>query len=133
MYKIQRKQTIKDELVICGRTGEEELVLQVNLRVDDVIAQYNRLRCLLGEAQMELQKDPNDEVCLAKYGYTVLALFEVVFGSEGAQKLVDYYENRYTEMLEDVAPFIVDRIQPQMSAAMKERAAKFQKIAKKIK
>lgn len=133
MYKIQRKQTIKDELVICGSTGEEELFLPVNLCVDDVIRQYNRLRSMLGEAQAELQKDPKSEECLTKYGYTVMALFELVFGSEGAKKLLSYYDKRYTEMLEDVAPFIVDRIQPQMSAAMKERAEKFKKIAGKVK
>lgn len=133
MYKVQRKQTIKDELVICGSNGSIELSLPVNLSVDDVIRQYNRLRSILGEAQAELQKDPKSEECLAKYGYTVVAFFELIFGTDGVKKLLDYYENKYTEMLEDVAPFIVDVIQPQMSAAMKERAKKFQKISRKIK
>lgn len=133
MYKVQRKQTIKDELIICGSNGNVDISLPVNLSVDDVIHQYNRLRSILGEAQAELQKDPESEECLAKYGYTVVAFFELIFGAEGVQKLLDYYENKYTEMLEDVAPFIVDVIQPQMSAAMRERAKKFQKISRKIK
>lgn len=132
MYKVQRKQTIKDTLVIENSAGEQDLVLEVSLHVDDIVGQYNRLRAMMGEAQAKLQKDPTNEESLAAYGYTVMALFSLVFGEDGASKLLDYYGNRYTEMLEDVAPFIVDRIQPQMQEAMKERAKKFRRMAGKI-
>lgn len=131
MYKIQRKQTIKDTLVIESSAGKEELRLDVHLHVDDAISQYNRLHCILGEATAELAKDPTSEKCLTAYGLAVMALFDLVFGEEGEKKLMEYYENRYSEMLEDVAPFISDRINPQMNKAMRERAKKFKSMAKR--
>lgn len=130
MYKVKRKQTIEDELVIENSRGEEALRLPVRLYVDDVLAQYNRLRLMLGEAQYEAQEDPTNEIAVNKLGLTVVALFELIFGADGGQKLLDYYENRYTEMLEDVAPFVSEVINPQMQAAMMERAKRFRKLAK---
>ena len=64
MYTVQRKQTINDELVINDSKGEEALRLPVKLYIDDILAQYNRLRAMLGEAQHNLQSNPTDEVAL---------------------------------------------------------------------
>ena len=57
----------------------------------------------------------------------ITEFFKLIFG----QKLFSYYENRYTELLGDVSPFIVEQIQPQVDAAMKQRAERFRKMAKK--
>lgn len=131
MYKIRRKQTIEESLVIEDSKGETVLELPVKLHVDDILVSYNRLRSMLGEAQRHLQREPESEECMTAYGAAVLALLELVFGKEGSAKLLEYYENRYMELLEDVAPFIIDRIQPQMEAAMRERAEKLQRMAGK--
>lgn len=130
MYKAKRKQTIEDELVIENSKGEEALRLPVKLHVDDVLAQYNRLRMILGEAQHNAQEDPTDEKAVTMLGCAIIALFKLIFGEDGGQKLVDYYEERYTEMLADVAPFVTEVINPQMQAAMMERAKRFRKLAK---
>lgn len=130
MYKVKRKQTIEDELVIENSKGEEALRLPVKLHVDDVLAQYNRLRMILGEAQHNAQEDPTDEKAVTMLGCSIIALFKLIFGEDGGQKLVDYYEDRYTEMLADVAPFVTEVINPQMQAAMMERAKRFRQLAK---
>ena len=130
MYAITRRNAIHEELTVQNLKGETELTIPVNLRVDDVLAQYNRLRRMLGEAQENLKKDPLSESTQAAYGTVIIGFFELIFGSEGCKKLLDYYENRYGEMLSDVAPFVVDVIQPQMEAAMKERANRYRDIAK---
>lgn len=130
MYKVKRKQTIEDELVIENSRGGEALRLPVKLHVDDVLGQYNRLRAILGEAQHNVQEDPTNEKAVATLGFAVLALFKLIFGEDGGQKLVDYYEERYTEMLADVAPFVTEVINPQMQAAMMERAKRFRQLAK---
>lgn len=130
MYKIQRKQTIEDELVIENSKGKEALRLPVKIYVDDVLGQYNRIRAILGEAQYHVQKDPTNEKAIATVGLSVVALFKLIFGEDGGQRLVDYYEKRYTEMLADVAPFVSEVINPQMQAAMMERTKRFQRLAK---
>lgn len=130
MYKVKRKQTIEDELIIENSKGEEALRLPVKLHVDDVLAQYNRLRMILGEAQHNAQEDPTDEKAVTMLGCSIIALFKLIFGEDGGQKLVDYYEDRYTEMLADVAPFVTEVINPQMQAAMMERTKRFRQLAK---
>ena len=132
MYKVQRKQTIEDELVIENSKGEEALRLPVRLYVDDVLGQYNRLRRMLGEAQYNAGKNPTDDKALAALGMTVMALFSLIFGEKGAQELEKYYENRWTEMLQDVAPFVSECINPQIDAAMRQRAERFRSISKPI-
>lgn len=133
MYKVQRKQTIEDELVIENSKGEEALRLPVKLYVDDVLGQYNRLRRMLGEAQYNAEQNPTDDKTLTALGMTVMALFSLIFGEEGAQKLEKYYENRWTEMLQDVAPFVSECINPQIDAAMRQRADRFRSMSKTMK
>ena len=131
--KIQRKQTIEDELIIEDSKGNEALKLPVKLYVDDILAQYNRVRLILGEAQEEVQKNPTSEKALCAYGIAIVAFFEVIFGKDGAKQVVDYYENRYGEMLNDIAPFIVNEIQPRINDAMRQRAERFNALSQAAK
>ena len=131
MYTVTRKNEIHEELAIKNLKGETELVLSVYLRVDEVLSQYNRIRRILGEAQHELSKNPTGEVTLVAFGKAVIALFSLVFGEEGTKKLLEYYGNGYSEMLQDVAPFIADVINPQIEAAMKARANTYKRMVTK--
>ena len=136
MYTVQRKQTINDELVINDSKGEEALRLPVKLYIDDILAQYNRLRAMLGEAQHNLQTNPTDEVALTSYGLVLTEFFSLIFGREGCNKRLAFYGGnnpgkcRWTEILTDVPPFIADVINPQVQAAMKERAERFRRLSR---
>lgn len=129
-YKVKRTGVIEDELVIEDISGNEVLKLPVKMYVDDTLAAYNRLRRILGEAQYEVQKDPKSEKAMTTLGLTIVELFKLIFGEEGIKKILDYYDDRYTEMLSDIAPFVVDRIQPKMNEAMKARAERFRAMQK---
>ncbi|WP_282146817.1 hypothetical protein [Ruthenibacterium lactatiformans] len=131
MYTVTRKNEIHEELAIKNLKGETELVLPVDLHIDSILAQYNRVRRILGEAQHEARQHPTDEKTLEAYGAAVVALFEVIFGSDGTKKLTDYYNGRWSEMLEDVAPFVVECIQPQVEYAMKARAKAYQRYTRR--
>ena len=128
--RIQRKQTIEDELIIENSKGEETLRLPVKLHVDAILADYNRQRKLLGEFQYKVAEDPMSEEALMALGMCIVSFFKLIFGEEGGEKLLDFYENRYTEMLEDVAPYVVEVIQPQIDAAMRQRAERYKKLSK---
>lgn len=127
-YKIKRKNVLCEELVIEAAGGRPELRLPVEMTIDQTLAQFNRLRRMLGELQAKAEKNPFDDAVISKLGIVIVAFFELIFGKDGCKKLVDYYENNYTEMLEDVAPFIVDVVIPQMNLAMEERVNKYRRF-----
>ena len=127
MYKIKKRQSIYEELEIEGNNGEK-LNLTVNLTIDDILEQYNTLMRMLGEAQIEAQKDPMSEKAQTAVGAVVIALFKLIFGEDGCAKILDFYNERWSEMLEDIAPFISDCVQPKIKAAMKERARRFRRM-----
>lgn len=127
-YKIKRKNVLCEELVIEAAGGRPELRLPVEMTIDQTLAQFNRLRRMLGELQAEAEKSPFDDAVISKLGIVIVAFFGLIFGKDGCKKLVDYYENNYTEMLEDVAPFIVDVVIPQMNLAMEERVNKYRRF-----
>lgn len=127
-YKIKRKNVLCEELVIEAAGSRPELRLPVEMTIDQTLAQFNRLRRMLGGLQAEAEKNPFDEAVISKLGIVIVAFFELIFGKGGCKNLVDYYENNYTEMLEDVAPFIVDVVIPQMNLAMEERVNKYRRF-----
>lgn len=129
MYTVQRSRTISEELEVKNLDGTST-ILPVRLCVDEALASYNRLRRILGEAQEKLKNDPDNEQLQAYYGKAVTELFTIVFGQEGAARLLEIYENRPEEMLGDVAPFLVDVVQPQFELAMAERAKKYRRLTK---
>lgn len=133
MYKVRKVSDIHDEFVVENIAGEEELHLPVNIVVNDVLARYNRLRRLLGEAQEKLRQDPNCNEYQEYYGTIFVEILKIVFGEYGATQLLENYENKYERLLSDVAPFIVDVINPQMEAAMKARAEKYRRLNKATK
>lgn len=129
MYKVRKVSDIHEEFVVENTAGEVELSLPVNIAIDDVLASYNRLRRLLGEAQEKLRQDPDCGEYQEYYGKVFVELLKVVFGESGCAKLLECYENKRDKLLSDVAPFIVDCINPQMSAAMTARAEKYRRLA----
>lgn len=130
MYVIKTKKHIQEQLRLENGAGEP-LELTVDLWIDDVLHQYNKLRLMLGEAQHELQNDPHSEKAQASYGAVLVAFLELIFGTENVEKLLAFYANRYTDLLEDVAPFIVEVIQPKVTAAIQTKAQNLKKMAQK--
>lgn len=133
MYTIRKVSDIHDELVIENSSGEVELRLPVNIVINDVLARYNRLRRLLGEAEEKLRKMPDSEECQSYYGAVFVEILKVIFGEEGCAKLLANYENKYERLLSDVSPFIVDAVNPRMDAAMKARAEKYRRLVRSSK
>lgn len=131
MYVVRKSSDIHEEFVVEDTSGKRLLSLPVNIVIDDVLASYNRLRRILGEAQEKLRQDPTKSEYQEYYGKVFVELLKVVFGENGCARLLECYENKYDKLLSDVAPFIVECINPQMEAAMKARAEKYRALTKK--
>lgn len=132
MYTITRKNRIKEELQLCHADGTVACVLEVDLNVDEIANRVNKAYETLGMAQNELQKAPNDPRAMETYGKAVCAVFDVIFGEDGTQKLMEFYENHYTEMLLDVFPFINDEIMPKIKEASELRRKQLVEAARKM-
>ena len=133
-YQIQRKnKKIKETLELVNGAGEVVEALDVDLDIDQVAARVNKAYEVLGMAQNTLQKDSRSPEALEAYGKAVLAVFNVIFGEDGTEKLLTFYEGNTSEMLLDVFPFINEAIMPKIKAASEARrdqmiaAAKVQK------
>ena len=129
MYVVRKVNDIHEEFVVENIKGEIELSLPVNISIDTVLASYNRLRKILGEAQEKLRQKPECIEYQEYYGKVFVELLKVVFGEDGCAKLLECYENKYDKLLSDVSPFIVERINPQINAAMTARSEKYRRLA----
>lgn len=58
-------------------------------------------------------------------GSAIVSLFDLLFGTAPTRQLVAFYENRYTEMLADLMPFLSDAVLPKINEAMQSRAAQY--------
>lgn len=127
MYKITRKSRIVEALALDDSCGNE-LVLNVDLTVDDIAKHYNKARETLGMAQNELLKSKS-EMSMEAFGKALFSYLDIIFGEEQRTKLVEFYENRYTELLLDIFPFINDVINPKIREASKQRAEQLKAAA----
>lgn len=133
MYVVRKVNDIHEEFVVENIKGEIELSLPVNISIDTVLASYNRLRKILGEAQEKLRQKPECSEYQEYYGKVFVELLKVIFGEEGCTRLLECYENKYDKLLSDVAPFIVECIQPQMETAMAARAEHYKSLSQQAK
>ena len=131
MYQVTRKNRIKETVQLCNADGTVAQEINVDLNVDTIAARMNKAYEMLGMAQNQLQAD-NNPVNAETFGKAVIAVFEVVFGDD-CKKILEFYENSYTEMLLDLFPFINDEIMPKIREASQQRKNQLIELAKRSK
>lgn len=134
MYQVTRKNRIKEELQLCHSDGTVAETIKVDLNVDEVANRVNKAYEMLAMAQNELKKNINSEQLLEAYGNAVISVFNVIFGADGASRIIAFYEGKYIEMLLDLFPFINNEIMPKIqeaTAARREQLIEAARLAKK--
>lgn len=129
-YTVTRKNRIKEQLQLCHADGTVALVCDVDLNVDVIANRVSKAYETLAIAQNTLQENPRDARAMEAYGNAVIAVFDVIFGEENTQKIVEFYENNWSEMLLDLFPFINNEIMPKIQEASDERKAQLLEAAK---
>lgn len=89
--------------------------IPVDIYVDDVIQDYVRVTDQL----KKVGTDPKE------LGAAVIKMMNLVFGGEGAVKILDLYQNRYMDMIGDIYPFVKDVVEPKLIRAMKEKTERY--------
>lgn len=128
MYQIQRKNRIKEQLQLCHANGDIACTLDVDINVDRMTAQISKAYDQLGKAQNELMKDRNSEKLVEEYGKAVVLVLTAIFGEDGCKKILDFYEDNYTECLLDILPFVSGEIMPKIREASKARKEQLQAL-----
>ncbi len=122
-YKIKRKKRIKEELELCDENGVKVDSILIDFDIDEKSKAFNAARNEVIKIEMAFKEaeEKDLETLQINYGDALLKLFEVIFGYEGAKKIVDFYDNRWVEMTEEVIPFIQNVFMPELTKRNKEK------------
>lgn len=131
MYQIKRNHIVEElEIEDNGKT----LHIDVDINVDNMIKAYTNAQYKIAQASINAKQATEDkDVSKAEeaMGNAVLGLFEVVFGAEQTQKIVDFYDNKALEMLGDIAPFISDVVAPRFKEAQDRISERYKQVSKR--
>lgn len=119
-YQAKRKQIYEEEFQLVEQDGRIVHTLVVSLDVDSVIRKLSEKHIALTRNLQEIQKMKNSSVELEKLGKTVIDLFEAVFGTEDTKVILEFYNNRYVEMCQEVLPFITNVVIPEVRKLAQE-------------
>ena len=120
-YQASKHKRFQEDFELVNEDGEVEHTLHVLIDADSMIVNINRKYCALTRAmcetsEMKRRAENADEIagCIDVLGRAVVDLLEAVFGTEDAKTIVEFYENRYVEMSQEVLPFISQVVIPRM-------------------
>lgn len=127
-YKLERESGRTIELEVNGE------ILQIPVKGMAVYRKVLDAQSKLRDIQTKIEKMTKEKVDITPelvefLGQTVIYLFNVAFGEGNTQKILDFYEGNYDEMLLKVYPFLLSVYLP----ALKDNAkAESQEYAKRI-
>lgn len=118
-YQARKRERFEEILELVDKKGNVVHSILVQLAPDDIVVKLNRKYNALTKALVEskgLQREELSNIELEKsfekLGRAVIDLFEAVFGKEDADTIVQFYEYRYIEMVQEVMPFIKQCVIP---------------------
>lgn len=124
MAVLERKKKLVDTLELKNEDGSTFAILNIDLDVDRIMAEYNRARNDVIRAQQKIKADPQNPEILNEYGKAIVSVLDVLFGAENTKKLLEFYENKYSELLEMIFPYISNEIEPRMREIVNDKVAK---------
>ena len=133
-YQIRRTKKFTDTLELLGKNGAVEKSLSVEIDLDAVSRNYRKTLVALSDAELSLKKaqaEKNVEIFDAAYiayGYSIIALFELTLGKENTVEILNFFENRYTEMALQIIPYISEVITPLISDVIKQKKREMKRI-----
>lgn len=119
-YQAKRKETYQEEFQLVNADGTIAHTLLVSLDADSMVRKLSEKYLALVHAlqniqqfqQENSQEEPVKE--LEMLGGTLVDLLEAVFGETDTKTIVEFYENRYLEMCQEVIPFVTGVVIPQV-------------------
>lgn len=126
-YKAKRSKLLKEDFELVDENDKVVHTLHVSLDADDMTVRIGRKYTALTkalaettEAQRKAESAEDAVKNIETLGRAVADLLEAVFGPEGTQTIISFYEGRYIEMSREVLPFISQCIIPRLVDLKKE-------------
>ena len=115
-YQAKRRKTYEEEFQLVDDNGNVVHSLMVSLDVDSVAVRLSEKHMALVHAldSMKSVENKTDDDKLTVLGNTVIDILEAVFGKEDTKIILDFYENKYLEMCQEVMPFVTNVVIPEV-------------------
>lgn len=118
MYQLKKTVPFEDDIQLLDEGGEVVNTIHVSLRLDDLLGKYNETVNALKAA--EAAADPGEEATLEAYGSAVMSLLRLIF-CEDADTILNHYDGRYLELLDNILPYIFSTIGPELRKLSRNR------------
>ena len=118
-YSAKRKKIYEEEFLLTEEDGTVVHTLHVALDADSMAKKIYEKQIALLEAMHVLKnlQDTTQDAYgdkLKELGNIVIDLLETVFGKEDTKTILEFYDSRYIEMCQELTPFIMDVVIPQV-------------------
>ena len=118
MYQLKKNVPFEDDIELLDESGKVVHTIHVSLCMNKLLGRYNETVNALKSAEIAI--DPTDEQSLEAYGKIVMQLLRLIFGAD-ADVILAHYEGRYLEMLDNIMPYIVHTIGPELRKLSRQR------------
>lgn len=133
-YSIKKTENFRDEIDLTE--GDARLTVNVDINTGRIMGKFQKLMQKLAEVQATLREyrkaAPESEEqnaalaqATAGFGSTIVALFELIFGADQTQALLDFYQGDHAQLLADFLPYFSDVIVPEIAKRQDEIARKY--------
>lgn len=115
-YQAKRRKIYEEDFQLLDEQGKVVHTLKVSLDADSMVAKLSEKHIALVNALKSVQnvKNATSDNALTVLGNTVIDILEAVFGKEDAKTILDFYENKYVEMCQEVMPFVTGVVIPEV-------------------
>ena len=138
-YQVGRSRKIRESLELVDDNGNVVTTVYTDIDADKIAKEFNKRVNAIIRAEIAAKSLPKSgeitamtteqaeaaNASVQSYGEAVINLFQLIFGDEGTQTILDFYDNAYFEMSMQVFPFILDVVKPRIEDSvrkMQERA-----------
>lgn len=119
-YQIKKSSRITEEVEFLGENGEVELTVKLDIDIERIAGDFRKAQIAVINAEKATKEKQTDEV-LETYGKAIVEFIQLIFGYENTQKLIEYFNGRYIDMLCQMSPFICDVVVPGIKKSIQQK------------
>lgn len=127
-YQIKRFSNRLEDLELISTDEKEKVVITVSFSINELSKNLRPayLNILNLQNKVKTIKDEVEKITLMEdLGKAVIELYEMVFGKQNTQIMIDFFEKDIVDMLSQTFPYIVDVVLPYAQEYAKNKRKQF--------
>ena len=129
MFIAKRKKKVFETFALADEDGNIVHTYDVSCDPEEHLIEYNRAINKIIKAEQLIKEEPNPQN-YEIYGQAIIDMMGIFFGENASREILDFFEDRYTEMITEVFPFITDVLMPKMREISEKELEKVRKRRK---